>query len=311
MNNVLLLVGGSGFLGQHLIERYHKERPVVIFSRDEAKQWIIQQKYPGIEVILGDIRDASRLCYVMRRYQPNTVIIVAALKQIPFCEKFPEESVRTNIEGIRNALEAAHTADTCLFVSSDKACMPINVYGMCKAISERLVISAAAAYKNTRYIVTRYGNVLDSTGSVIPLFKRQVEGGGPITVTDVTMTRFIMRVSQSADLIAEALLSGESGDIYIPIIKSMRVGQLAELFAANKCDIHITGIRRGEKLHEDLISLDESRRTVLRDKYYVICREAPRRGKSTAPFVLNSADHVLSKQELERELKLFNIIGSE
>lgn len=315
-----LIFGGTGSLGKKLIDRllYERGESVSVFSRDEAKHWTIRNelqaqhdKFPKFYV--GDIRDLNRVKDVIRQVKPTSIIIAAALKQVDTCELSPSESIETNIIGTQNVITAVadlspKDLETVLFVSTDKACAPVNVYGMCKAISERVVTSqASTGLPNVRYLAVRYGNVLESRGSIIPLFKFQAENKSHLTVTDPNMTRFVMTLDESVDLILAALQRGESGTTWVPRLPAMRIGDLAEIFAEqSKKPITIVGLRPGEKLHEDLINESESVRTTAVGNYFFI-GPASESG-SGQRFTYSSVDDVMSKDELAKHLTKLGII---
>lgn len=308
----ILIVGGTGSLGRKLIERFLPHSDVAVYSRDEAKHWTLRNEFSANQLALrlnnlrfyvGDIRDQHRLRDVINQYQPDTIIIAAALKQVDTCELSPGESILTNLLGTQNVIDAVNSSSThphsVLFVSTDKACSPVNVYGMCKAISER-VVTSQAQYSNTavRFLAVRYGNVLESRGSIIPLFKYQGMYGECLTVTDPEMTRFLMTLDESVDLIKTALDMGKSGETWIPKLPAMKIGHLANIFALKyEKPIKYIGLRPGEKLHEDLINESESVRTRLTDdkKNYVI-GPAFNAG-SGERFVYSSDQDVYTRQE--------------
>jgi UDP-glucose 4-epimerase len=313
----ILIFGGTGSLGQALIRRLSESNHLILFSRDEAKHWTIRNQLTSnqnISFAVGDIRDKNRVSECLRIFNPDIVIIAAALKQVDTCELSPFESIQTNVLGINNVIQCTLEMETqlpslesVLLVSTDKACAPTNVYGMCKAISERLITSSMKSSKRVRYLGVRYGNVLESRGSIIPLFKYQVIHGSSLTVTDLDMTRFIMTLDESIDLIGAALSDGESGEIWLPKIRSMRIRDLAEIFAKKyKKKIEVIGIRPGEKLHEDLISQTESLRIRYEDPYFKMVPSFTKNISTTA-FSYSSADDLLTIQELEDFLNSLNI----
>lgn len=319
-----LIFGGTGSLGKQLIERLASwNRPhdaaadVVVYSRDEAKHWSLRNELQGRkdivmpQFIVGDIRDRSRVVEAIRLVGPDVVIVAAALKQVDTCELSPNESVLTNIVGTQNVVSAVNDLNNelpnlkLLFVSTDKACSPVNVYGMCKATSERIVTSASARRRGTTYLCTRYGNVLESRGSIMPLFKYQALNSPALTVTDPDMTRFLMTLDDSVDLIETALERGQSGQTWVPKLPAMRIGDLAELFSERYGKpIKVIGLRPGEKLHEDLINESESVRTILighPPTHYVIGpAHLPGTGRR---FTYSSNDTVLTKEQLKAKLE--------
>lgn len=314
----ILILGGTGSLGRALIYRLMNDNDLMLYSRDEAKHWTIRNEVnnPRVMHAVGDIRDYARVEEVVMTFQPHIILIASALKQVDTCENSPYESIQTNILGIKNVVDAVtrnvdrlpHLSAINL-ISTDKACAPTNVYGMCKAIAERLVTSQYLNHKNPRFIAVRYGNVLESRGSIIPLFRWQAENSDYLTVTHEDMTRFVMTLDQSIDLILNAVQNASSGDVFLPRLKSMRIIDLATIFADrfNK-KIKIVGIRPGEKLHEDLISESESIRVTRGGDTY---RMAPAH-KEIAPdaeiFTYTSNQDVMSKEELTNYLEEIGIL---
>ena len=311
----VLIVGGTGSLGKTLIGRLKDNNTVGIFSRDEAKHWTIKNNLGSnskVDFFVGDIRDYDRLESVFFQFNPEIIIVAAALKQVDTCELSPDESIKTNIDGPKNIVEIIKknagrlSCNTVLMVSTDKACEPVNVYGMCKSISERIVTSQSALFSNTsiRFIGTRYGNVLDSRGSIIPLFKYQSLNNESITITDNNMTRFVMTLDESVDLILEAIKNCKSGEILIPKLKSMKIRDLAEIYSeiSNK-PITVMGIRPGEKIHEKLVCEAESLRARDIKTHYVLDSSiSSLRKDSSSIFEYSSDCDVLEKEELRRYL---------
>lgn len=311
-----LIFGGTGSLGKKLINMLLSDHKVAVYSRDESKHWTIRNdlandpNFGNLRFFVGDVREQSRISDVLRQYQPTTVIIAAALKHVDTCEYSPNESIATNVVGTQNIINAIHNHTNhsaspiyrVLFVSTDKACSPINVYGMCKAISERLVTSQAITGNSAiRYLAVRYGNVLESRGSIIPLFKHQSANADFLTITHPDMTRFMMTLTDSVNLIKHTLTNGSSGDMYIPHLPAMRIGDLVELFSEiSGKPIKIIGLRPGEKMHEDLINESESIRTKKIGNYYVI---KPTNYIGTeSVFKYASNDDVMTKVELKQRL---------
>ncbi len=295
----ILVTGGTGSLGQTLVRRLltgEMGRParVTVFSRDEAKQHYMRLEYlqrraATDEVIyrnsqelltfhIGNVRDYSSVLRAVR--EADVVFHAAALKQVPTCEYFPFEAVLTNVVGPQNVVRAiqenANSVELVVGVSTDKACKPVNVMGMTKALQERIFIEANRSCPHTRFLCVRYGNVIASRGSVIPLFLEQISQGGPVTVTLKKMTRFLLSLDRAVDTIFSAVRTGLAGDMYIPKVSSARMVDLAQILI-NGRDIPIiyTGIRPGEKMHEIMISEEERYRTIERDGYYVICPILP------------------------------------
>jgi FlaA1/EpsC-like NDP-sugar epimerase len=311
----ILIFGGTGSLGKKLVSRLIRTNNVAVYSRDEAKQWSMSnqwahdQRAKNLEFFVGDIRDKDRVREAIRLYKPTHIIIAAALKQVDTCELSPSESIATNITGTQNVIAAVNDLqqdiDAVLFVSTDKACAPVNVYGMCKSISERIITSQGRS--KTKFLAVRYGNVLESRGSIIPLFKYQAENNDCLTVTDPEMTRYVMTLDDSVNLIEFAMLNSVSGETWIPKLKAMKIGDLAEIFATihNK-RVVVVGLRPGEKKHEDLINESESVRTRDIKTHYVI---SPALAVGNRPrFTYSSDQDVMTRDELKTHLTSLNII---
>lgn len=316
-----LIIGGTGSLGKKLIDRLLPQSDVAVYSRDEAKHWTILNELTGrkaggsLQFFVGDIRDIGRLKDVIRLSRPHYIIIAAALKQVDTCELSPGESVSTNLIGTQNVINAINDLepsdlDAVLFVSTDKACSPVNVYGMCKAVSERIVTSQArTGHPRIRYLAVRYGNVLESRGSIIPLFKHQVEHAEFLTVTDPDMTRFVMTLDDSVDLILATFRNSESGMTWIPRLPAMRIGDLAEIFSErfNK-PIKVIGRRPGEKAHEDLVNESESVRTSDFNEHFIIGPAFSTGLSTNKRFTYSSSNDVMSKEQLLAHLSKLGII---
>ena len=319
-NNRIIIFGGTGSLGQALIRRLGENNELFLFSRDEAKHWTIKNKLSekhNVKFIVGDIRDKDRVQSSLIQVNPNIVIIAAALKQVDTCENSPFESVQTNIIGVQNIVNSVinnrdklSAMNSVLLVSTDKACAPTNVYGMCKAISERLITSSETFLNGPKFVGVRYGNVLESRGSIIPLFRHQVEFQSFLTVTNTDMTRFIMTLDQSIDLIEATLQGARNGEIWLPKIVSMRIIDLAEIFAEKfKKEIKIIGSRPGEKIHEDLIGETESTRVKFEHNYYKMSPISETTTTETSnSFALSSSQNLLSKAELKKYLNSIGIL---
>ena len=320
-----LIFGGTGSLGKALIRRMIDDSHVVAASRDEAKHWTIRNEYANhtfahhLDFKVCDIRDRQRVQEVILQTRPSRIIIAAALKQVDTCELSPRESILTNLQGTQNVIDSvvelerlkAWTPKTVLFVSTDKACSPVNVYGMCKAVSERYVTSQSADKSlRTRFLAVRYGNVLESRGSIIPLFRYQAEHADAFTVTHPDMTRFLMTLDDSVDLIKAAIAYGDSGSIWIPRLKSMRIKDLAEIFSEMYSKpIKYIGLRPGEKMDEALLNESESVRTHEKDKKFYVIEPAYVGGhRPQAMYEYTSGDDVMNKQELYSYLKSLGIL---
>lgn len=289
-NSNILITGGTGSLGKSLIEflldneNEYKPKTIKILSRDEDKQYWLKHLYKNsqhiskIQFIIGDIRSFPTIVSALQNI--DVVIHAAAMKQVPICEEFPYEAVQTNIIGSHNIVSAIEQykipVKKVIGLSTDKSCDPINVYGMTKFIQEKLFLLANKNCSSTDFITVRYGNVLGSRGSVIPLFKEQIKQGGPITITDTNMTRFFFSMQDAIDTIMAALQEAKKGETFVPKIKSFSIRNLAEAMVGGRnIPIIVTGIRPGEKLHETLISKNETDRTygkIVNSKYYYIIK---------------------------------------
>ncbi len=275
-NKVILITGGTGSFGKKFTKILLAEKnpkKVIIFSRDELKQHemrVAGYNDPRLRYFIGDVRDRERLVRAM--HGVDIVVHAAALKQVPACEYNPMEAIKTNIIGTSNVIEAALDAGVgkVLALSTDKAVSPANLYGGTKLVAEKLVIqsNAYAAGTATRYSCVRYGNVVGSRGSIVPLFLKQ-RASGKITVTDERMTRFWLSLEQGVHFVITCIEQMEGGEVFVPKIPSTKVVDLARAIAP-EAEIEIIGIRPGEKLHEDLLSADEARHAIELEKMYVV-----------------------------------------
>jgi UDP-glucose 4-epimerase len=336
----ILITGGTGSLGKTLTRRIltnkmGKPKKIIIFSRDEAKQHEMRLAYKNrrvatdeiiyhnfeelVEFRIGDVRDYHSIASAVR--DADIIFNAAALKQVPTCEYFPYEAVQTNIVGPENIVRAIREnrlpVESVVGISTDKACKPVNVMGMTKAIQERIFITANLSCPRTRFICVRYGNVLASRGSVIPLFHSQIKAGGPVTITTEEMTRFLISLDDAVDVIYAAVRDAKRGEIYIPHIPSAKVIDIAKVLIGDRnIKIKVTGIRPGEKVHEILISDEESPRSVRRNKYYAIKPIIPEliskpNEKVAFSKEYSSADHTIRLSDLKLLLTKQRVLSPE
>lgn len=276
----ILVTGGTGSFGRRFTQRVlaeHKPTRLAILSRDELKQWEFAQELgpdPRVRFFIGDVRDSERLWRAFDGVQ--IVVHAAALKQVPAAEYNPFEAIKTNIHGAQNVIDAAldRGVERVIALSTDKASSPINLYGATKLVSDKLFV-AANAYagpKPTRFAVVRYGNVVGSRGSVVPFF-RMVASTGVLPITDLQMTRFWITLDQGVDFVIACLGRMHGGELFVPKIPSMRVVDLAQAIAPD-ARLEVVGIRPGEKIHEQMISVDDARRTAEEGDYFIIKPDA-------------------------------------
>ena len=274
----ILITGGTGSFGTTVIERLLQDytpKSIIVFSRDEKKQYEMRNSYhsPILQFIIGDVRDRQSVFSAMNKI--DYVFHAAALKQIPSCEFFPHEAVLTNVIGTKNVLDAAEEnyVAKVVVLSTDKAVYPINTMGITKALLEKLMLAKARTATHTTYCGVRYGNVMYSRGSVLPLFLSQIKNRQPITITDEAMTRFLLPLPIAIDLVLFALEKGQNGDILVRKSSAATVGDTAEAMIQifkSKYGKKITGIREGEKLHETLITQEDLMKAESFDQYYRI-----------------------------------------
>jgi UDP-glucose 4-epimerase len=295
----ILVTGGTGSLGQTLVKRLLRGEmgtpaKITVFSRDEAKQHymrleflhkmtatddiIYQNSQDLLNFRIGDVRDYSAVLAAMR--EVDIVFHAAALKQVPSCEYFPFEAVLTNIYGVENVVRAIRennlTVEKVIGISTDKACKPINVMGMTKALQERILIEANRDCAKTDIMCVRYGNVIASRGSIVPLFVEQVRNRQPLTITLEEMTRFLLSLDKAVDTVFAAVEHGKRGDTFVPQVASAKIADIARtLMGENDLPLVFTGIRPGEKIHEIMVSEEECFRTTERGGYFVILPVLP------------------------------------
>ncbi len=280
-DKTILLTGGTGSFGNAFVELVTTRWPtsvVRVYSRDELKQSEMRAKFGDdrVRYLIGDVRDRSRMSRAAEG--ADIVVHAAAMKQVPACEYNPFEAVRTNVLGAQHVVDAAIDArvERVVALSTDKAVNPVNLYGATKLCAEKIFVqgNAYAAQRSTKIACVRYGNVIGSRGSVVPVFRQQLERDGRITITDERMTRFWITLPQAVDLVLFALAEMEGGEVFVPKIPSMRVVDLAEAMAPGVPQ-EIIGIRPGEKLHELLLTGDEARHSIDRGDVYVVFPEHP------------------------------------
>jgi UDP-glucose 4-epimerase len=322
----ILVTGGTGSLGKILVRRLLSgelgtPRKVIVLSRDEAKQHEMRLEYlhrtvttdevifhnfqQVLEFRIGDVRDFHDVCSAVK--DSDIVFNAAALKQVPTCEYFPEQAVLTNCMGAINIVRAirenGYPVETVLGISTDKACKPVNVMGMTKAVQERIFISANVLTPSTRFVCVRYGNVLASRGSVIPLFHDQIRRGGPVTVTAPEMTRFLLSLSQAVDTVLEALRHAKPGETYVPDVPAATLVNVAKaLIGDRSVEIDYIGVRPGEKIHEIMVSEEECHHSARRGEYYAILPMLPELRDDSEQVTglsreFSSQDSVVSLQE--------------
>lgn len=337
-NKSILVTGGTGSLGQVLVRRIltgelGTPRKIIVLSRDEAKQHDMRISYMHksittdeviynnfkqlLEFRIGDVRNFHDVCSTLR--DVDIVMNAAALKQVPTCEYFPDQAVLTNCVGAMNIVNAIrdfnYKIETVVGISTDKACKPVNVMGMSKAIQERIFTSANILNNDTRFICVRYGNVLASRGSVIPLFLDQIKNGGPVTITVPEMTRFLLTLDQAVDTVFAAIRSARPGETFVPNAPSATVLNLAKVLIDNReLEIKEIGIRPGEKIHEIMISEEEFHHVIKRGQYFAISsllpelREHSTEDKTTLHKELSSEDNVLSLEETRLLLDKYKLL---
>ncbi len=331
----IVVTGGTGSLGKLLVDRLlsgemGEPEVIIVFSRDEAKQHqmrldhlhrsaatdevIFDNFERKVKFWIGDVRGFDSVSSVLR--EADVVFNAAALKQVPTCEYFPYEAVKTNISGAENIVRAIEQhglgVETVVGVSTDKACKPVNVMGMTKALQERVFIQANMRIPDTRFICVRYGNVLASRGSVIPLFHDQIRAGGPVTITTADMTRFLLSLDQAIDTLFAAVRSAEPGETFVPDAPSALVSNIAAALIGDRpIETRIIGIRPGEKLHEAMVSDEEAPRTHRNGDWYAIrpmlpeLERNPPDGGSRTPALtgeFSSSDNVMSSDQTHQLL---------
>ncbi len=335
----VVVTGGTGSLGQVLARRLLEgelgvPEQVLVFSRSEALQHSMrlsfqhrrvatddivydEERHQRLHFRIGDIRDYAAVVALLEG--ADVVFHAAAMKQVPTCEYHPAEAFMTNAVGAQNIVRAIAEnrlpVETVVGISTDKAVKPVNVMGMTKALQERILLEANLRSPSTRYIVARYGNVLASRGSVIPLFTEQVEHGGPVTVTSPEMTRFLLSLDEAVDTVFAALREAAAGETWIPRVPSARMEDVARaLIGSRSIEINYVGIRPGEKVHEVLVSEEEAPRTHERGHYLSIgpilpeLRPAEPVGEPFARREFSSAEDLVDAREVGELLRRHGMI---
>ena len=318
----ILVTGGTGSMGKTFVRRVlggelGTPRKVIVFSRDEAKQHEMRMSYlhrtvttdevifrnfmSRLEFRIGDVQNYAEVCSAVRGV--DIVVNAAALKQVPTCEYFPLQAIGTNCLGASNIVraieESASPVETVVGISTDKACKPVNVMGMTKSLQERIFVAANVLNRRTRFICVRYGNVLASRGSVIPLFHDQIRNGGPVTLTVPEMTRFLLTLDEAVDTVFAAIKHAKAGETYVPNAPAATVENIARaLIGKRRIKTKVIGIRPGEKMHEIMVSDEEANHCVKRGNYFAIQPMLPELsagGRLKRPALakeLSSADNV-------------------
>jgi UDP-N-acetylglucosamine 4,6-dehydratase len=315
-NKKILIIGGSGSLGEMLISRYIADNEIFIMSRGETRQWQLANQFnkKNLKFLIGDVRDKTRIEEVLRTVNPQILICCYALKHIVNCETYVKESILTNTLGTLNVVEALNNVkteslETVLFVSTDKAASPELSYGACKLLSERIITSQPLSRQDIKFVCVRYGNILMSNGSILPLFHHQAKNEKEFTLTHIETTRFLMTLNQSVDLINTAINHGATGDLWIPILPAFRIKDLAEIFSEKyKKPVNVIGLRKGEKIAETLVSEIESLRAKkLGTTHYVISPPTnpiySTEFDTSSMFCYTSDDGIISKEQLKMYLE--------
>jgi UDP-N-acetylglucosamine 4,6-dehydratase len=322
-NNKILIIGGTGSLGNALTKKYLKNNILYLYSRDESKHWSMSIDYnnhPNINFIIGNIADKEKIKQTLLRHNFDIIILAAALKHIDKCEYETNECLNTNLLGTKNVLDEIENniklltnLKTVCFVSTDKACSPVNIYGMTKAASECLMIEKAKYIPSIKFVCVRYGNVLNSRGSIIPMLHKMGQNKDitQYKLTDERMTRFVMTLEQSVNLIEHSILYAESGDVVIPQLISCVVKDLIEIFS-EKYDKPIIKdkLRPGEKMLESLINETQSMRLIFGPDGYMYIKPAFKNimTNNTEIKDYNSTINPLTKIELKEYLQGLNLL---
>jgi UDP-glucose 4-epimerase len=336
----ILVTGGTGSMGRTFVRRVldgslGTPKKVIVFSRDEAKQHDMRMSYlhrtvttdevifrnfmSVLEFRIGDVRNYAEVCSGAK--EADIVVNAAALKQVPTCEYFPQQAIDTNCLGAANIVRAIEEnslpVKTVIGISTDKACKPVNVMGMTKSLQERIFIAANVLNPRTRFICVRYGNVLASRGSVIPLFHEQIRHGGPVTITAPDMTRFLLSLDEAVDTVFTALREAKRGETYVPDAPAATVENVARALIGNRrIKTKVIGVRPGEKMHEIMVSEEEAHHCVRRGRYLAILPMLPElarpaEGPPALTKEFSSADKVLDLKGTVALLKRHRLMVKE
>ena len=312
-NKRIMVIGGTGALGKSLTNRWHVDNEILIFSRNEHKQEAMKRDIPNALYRIGDVKDKESIMRSVYEFKPDVIVNTAALKTVWVAQDNPYETILTNIVGHQYLIdcvrECNYRIETLMFISTDKACSPVNVYGMSKAIAEQMYVNFAKEQADVKVALCRYGNVLDSTGSLIPVFKDMIEKGADrLPITNFDMTRFLITLGEAIDLIEWSYESPTShGKIIVPKLQSMKIIDFARAIAKSvgreDIDFYKIPIRNGEKLHEEMISSMEMQRTVGTDseKYMAITWKRNNEDYNHTP--LNSEFHLMESESTYDFLK--------
>ena len=314
----IVIIGGTGSLGNALVEHYYSNtNNITVLSRDEQKHFIMKEKFPNVRYLLADIRsitDLKRAFYdISCHYIIDVVIHAAALKHVSIGEYNPYQSVKTNIIGAQNVIDVCKyfSISKCVFISTDKAVEPLNLYGMCKSIAERLFIQNSLNSPSS-FLIVRYGNVLNSNGSLLPLLHRNIETGKPLPLTDTNMTRFFITLDTAVSTIDFAINEDTlaKGSIVVPKLHSAKICDIVNLFAEKyNLSVVTIGKQHGEKIHEILLNSDEINRIVEYKDYYIVQHSSKKSNMSyTKINSYSSQDNLLSKDNVKNLLEINNLL---
>ena len=317
-DKTVLITGGTGSFGNRFgaIIRKLDPREIRIFSRDEKKQWEMERVFPDFRYFIGDVRDVGSLATAMEGV--DYVFHAAALKQVPTCERFPLEAIRTNAIGAHNVCEVAQAAGVKMVVglSTDKAVKPVNAMGISKALMEKLICTRNKYGGKTTFCCVRYGNVMGTRGSIIPLFKKLIKEGKPLTITVPEMTRFLLTLDQSVDLVLLAMVTGKGGEVFVHKAPACTVIDLGRAIASKYSPLGLEheiveiGIRSGEKIHEILVNEYEMLRSVEESDYFVIHPEYVDQPHVTHPHSTEySSDNAKRITALDEIVALLDLMG--